>query len=307
MPEQQLRYPEKRLQESAIAWIEGQWGYREQFADAEATGARLDSIGLIDGRLILIEVKTAISATIVEHQEGRAQSIESKVSGGLRAIYCHENGALATAANRVWDRCAPPKIVILAENVSDGGLRALASMLGRRSVEWLFDAEVWRWTGEAVEVIWAVRIAPPHRGAYSDAKIDRLIDRSLRAKARGIDDLQQLANEKGSGELFAFFIETAQSNGFQVNRGRSSVSFKFNLYGSQNQQTVLGVYLAPSPPGALNVGCWSEVLDHNGKDLPGKDAPTAGFLNTNRLIETKEEISELINLFKYNIIESDKI
>lgn len=59
------RYPEKRLQLEAIQWLRTHWHYEEHYSDEEARGNRMGSVGLIDGRLTLIEVKNSVSASLV--------------------------------------------------------------------------------------------------------------------------------------------------------------------------------------------------------------------------------------------------
>src|SRR4051794_3546477 len=106
------RYPEKTLQLAAIKWLRDHQGYREEYADEEARGARVDSVGVLEGRLALIEVKITVRANVVEHAPDRAHSLEGKIAGTLRPLYRREHNAVACAANRVWDRRRPPLICI---------------------------------------------------------------------------------------------------------------------------------------------------------------------------------------------------
>src|SRR5688572_20126117 len=104
------RYPEKALQLAAMHWLTSHWGYQERFADEEGRGARVDSVGLLDGRLALIEVKVGISPNIVDHRPDRSHSLESKVAGILGPLYRREREGVAELANRLWDRQRPPLV-----------------------------------------------------------------------------------------------------------------------------------------------------------------------------------------------------
>jgi hypothetical protein len=133
------RYPEKRLQQAATDWLKHHWRYAEAFSDEEARGARIDSIGLLNGRLALIEVKVSIPADIVDHRADRSQSLESKIAGTLGSLYRREAGAVSETGNRLWDRQSPPLVAILAQEFS--GRAELETMLTRRSADWRFDSE----------------------------------------------------------------------------------------------------------------------------------------------------------------------
>jgi hypothetical protein len=85
------RYPEKTLQLTAIKWLKDHRGYREEYADEEARGARVDSVGLLEGRLALIEVKVTVGANVVEHAADRAHSLEAKIAGTLGPLYRREH------------------------------------------------------------------------------------------------------------------------------------------------------------------------------------------------------------------------
>jgi hypothetical protein len=80
-------YPEKILQVEATAWLRAHWAYEEVLADAEAVGERVDSVGLLNGRLVMIEVKPAVYANIVDHAPDRPGSLGSKIAGALGPLY----------------------------------------------------------------------------------------------------------------------------------------------------------------------------------------------------------------------------
>jgi hypothetical protein len=132
-------YPEKTLQVAAVSWLRAQWGYNEVFADAEAVGERVDSVGRLKGRLVMIEVKPAVHANMVDHAPDRHGSLESKIAGALGPLHRRADDRLSQLANSCWDRKQPPVIVVLAGSFSADGLSRLEAMLARCSGAWAFD------------------------------------------------------------------------------------------------------------------------------------------------------------------------
>ena len=93
-------YAEKTLQQAAIRWLSEHRGYSELLSDEEATGDRVDSVGLMDDRIHLVEVKPVMHAGVARHAGDRPGSIESKIAGVLRAI--HE-GAGPSIKSGAWE------------------------------------------------------------------------------------------------------------------------------------------------------------------------------------------------------------
>ena len=290
------RYPEKRLQLGAIDWLKGNRGYVELFSDAEATGSRVDSVGTLDGRLMLIEVKLSINASIVDHALDRAQSLESKISGALRSLYGAANDGFATIARPHWDRLRPPVVAFLAGTYSEDGWGALRQMLERRSIEWRFDYRVWQWNGREVVERSTFDQSAADPACWQTIDVPALVGRTKRTPARSEVELLALATERGVGELLQGLIELARQNGFDVQRGVSSLNFRRKP--AHKQGPVVGVYLDASDAGnGINVGCWREAVGVAEDALPGRPAPPAGFLNTNRYLQTRDQVEALIRLF----------
>jgi hypothetical protein len=117
-------YPEKRLQAAVIEWMLRSWKYTEMYSDAEATGSPMDSVGILDGRLLLIEVKLRINARIVDHDSERPQSLEGKIVGALRSLYGQVDDGFSATIRPWWDRRQPPVVIFLAKTYSGDGLNA---------------------------------------------------------------------------------------------------------------------------------------------------------------------------------------
>ena len=83
-------YVEQTLQLTAIRWLREHRGYSELLSDDMAVGDRVDSVGLMGGRILLVEVKPVVRAGDVRHAEDRPGSIESKIAGVLRALHAKE-------------------------------------------------------------------------------------------------------------------------------------------------------------------------------------------------------------------------
>lgn len=293
-----LRYPEKTIQLAAINWLADHRGYSETFADEEGRGARVDSVGLLDGRLALIEVKVNVTPDMVDHKPDRSQSLESKIAGILGSLYRREGSPAAEAGNQVWDRRHPPLVCILAKTFTGDSLPALTAMLCRRAKDWGFNFAVWRWTEDAIEVLDSSYEQSEAPSSYADLQVPSLIGRTPREKVRKIGDLMLIAEERGVGDLFRHLVTTAPLNGFKVSTGRWTLALKRRINGYAQPQAVIGAYLDASSPDGLNLGCWRELIGVEVDDLPGIAAPkAAGFLNTNRMIRTVKEIDEFLKLF----------
>ncbi|WP_262269969.1 hypothetical protein [Microvirga yunnanensis] len=233
------RYPEKRLQQVAIDWLRQQWGYIETFSDVEARGARIDSIGLLDGRLTLIEVKVRVTAEIVDYRPDRAHSLESKIAGALGPLYRREKAdTVADAGTRLWDRRSPPLIVILARDISD--LSQLEQMLIRRSGDWHFDFAIWQWTGNNIEVLTNRDRPALEPTSYEAIFVPHLIGRIPRQKPRSISELIVLADERGIGHLVSHLVSAAPTYGFKIGTGSWTITLKRKVDGHTRPNTTAG-------------------------------------------------------------------
>ena len=203
------RYPEARLQRACTAWLEGQ-GYRELLNDAEAFGERFDSLGLWDGRLTLIEYKVSVGVQIVRHRTDRAMSLESKIAGGLSAIYARMPDRLSAAANDAWDRSRPPLVGIIAQRFSVEAMTEIDHLLRERASDWCFDFLVGRWQDSFEQLLeWHHPVAP-HASRYERIWIPSQVGRTPRGPMRTVAELAVLADEDGYGELFRAFVSSAR-------------------------------------------------------------------------------------------------
>jgi hypothetical protein len=290
------RYPEKALQQVAIDWVKQHWSYTETFSDEEARGARIDRIGLLHGKLTLIEVKVSVTAGIIEHRSDRSQSLESKIAGTLGPMYRREADAVADTANSLWDRKSPPLLVILAQDFSN--LAELETMLIRRSADWHFDFAIWRGTGSLVEILANRKCPVPEPlPAYETIVVPCLVGRSPRERARSIGELIKIGEERGVGDLVSHLVRAAPTYGFILGTGRWTIALKSRVGSYTHPQTVVGVYLDVSSPNGLNVGCWCEAVGVNPDNLPGKPTRVAGYMNTNRIVTSVEEVDAILEVF----------
>lgn len=288
------RYPEQIVQRDSVAWLTGHSGYREVFADIAAVGARVDTVGVLAGRLLLAEVKVSVGPHMVDHRPDRPSSLESKIAGTLGPLYREEGDALTTAALAAWDRQQPPLIGLIASAYSPAGLEALEAMLNRRSREWLFDHVVWRWNGSSLERLLEAQISTPQPTAYASLKIEPLVGRSARPRGRTLDELEALAGEQRSGDLFRSFRRLARERGLRLQPQRHGLTAAKKL--TDRWVTVLGLYLDKSTEVGVNVAISDEIPNIEEGALPGSPGPIAGYLNINRIIANETEMIALFDI-----------
>ena len=154
-------YVEQTLQLTAVRWLREHRGYLEFISDDMAVGDRVDSVGLMEGRILLVEVKPVVHAGDIRHAEDRPGTIESKISGVLRALHENEQDRVSRAVLANWNPVRPPVVAILAARYAPAGLQNLEELLRTRSEQWLFDYRIWRWTGSRVEELERRDWAPP--------------------------------------------------------------------------------------------------------------------------------------------------
>jgi hypothetical protein len=146
-----LPFPNKELavQFPAIAWLKRNWGYEEVKSgeDDDALGSPIDSLGLMNGRTLLVEIKVAISAGMARYNPSGSGSIEGKIARTLKGLHEQRQDMIWPAIRSTWDPSQPPVFVILARGYSEAGFEEMTEVLRRRSIGWLFDFLVWEWTG----------------------------------------------------------------------------------------------------------------------------------------------------------------
>lgn len=289
------RYPESRIQDAAVAWLEANRGYQEFFNDIGAVGARLDSAGLMDGRLVLIEVKVSVSAPMVRFTPSRSGSLEAKFQCGLGALYRGEGDALSTAANLRWPMTNRPLVVILARSFSDPALVALQEMFTAQVEEWGCDAAVWQWTGSEVKALLEVNRPSEVVIDYANIDLPLLTGRAVRRKAKTLEELLHEAERFGQRELLELFIAEATRANMPLSRAVRTLSAIRKSPGAKPIQAI-GFYLDRKHPGEAVIGLEASLLAVDGPPLPGRPGPSSGFLNVNRLIASADDMRQAFDL-----------
>lgn len=289
------RYPENRIQADATSWMAANWGYAEFFTDIGAVGARLDSAGLMQGRLVLIEVKVTVSEPIVWFAPDRPMSLESKIAGGLGAIYRGDGDAMSNAANARWSRHSRPLLAILAARYSDPALAELEKMLAARSAEWEFDAAVWQWTGCVVKTLVEINHVPREDIPFEALDLPRLVGRSNRPGPRSLEELLERAEPLGQRALMEGFIAEAKRAQMPLKPQRQSV-IASHRSPQGKLEPAIGFYLDDRNPNEANIGLNADLVAEELPGLPGRAAPTKGFLNTNRLINSADDMRILFEV-----------
>lgn len=285
------RYPEKHLQLASVERLKADLEYQELFDDVEATGARVDSVGLVAGRLWLIEYKVTVSAQMVRFAPTKGSCLESKISGTLGPLYRRENDRLAETCNRVWDRTNVPVFAIVAKSFSEAAIGELASLYAQRGEEWYFELKALQWNGERHSIAFEGKPSGPiEPDDYHLCTIEALIGRQPRRKNMNLANALVRAEAQGVGYLFAAFVEQARCFGIKLKPQIDSVS------GSKTggePARILGCYFdKSSATEGLLVGFHQGAFQDHAMAI-GAPSPIAGFMNTNRYLRTVEEVSEL--------------
>lgn len=291
---------EKRIQQAAIAWLETHRGYREVFSDIEARGARMDSAGTIDDRLVLIEVKPSVTPGLTKPGPDGAGEIECKISATLRGLYKGHPNELSTSTNAIWDRRRPPLVVLLAESWEKKSRADLVAMAARRASEWVFDWAFWQWKGDRLETLEDGRTdhvsGPSNTVEWKTIDIPILRATAGRPANRTIDQLKMLAADNRVAELFDAFRDAANSVGRKtVNQMNGFGITARGIPGYKTDATVISIYLDRSTSGRIAVGCDLNSLDVAQADLPGIACEKKfGHQTDNRWLTTPEEVWRLL-------------
>lgn len=275
-------YKEKSLQQAATTWMKRHWDYRELTSDEEATGDRMDSIGWLNDELIAIEVKPVVHGGMVYHREDRGSSLEAKVACTLADLYTGVRGRQLDVIREHWSQSAPLSI----------GTEALKSMLTSRAEEWHFNYRIIEWTGsEAIDRVAYDQASPPADLAWHDVPVPKPVGRSK----RGMKTLEQVhaeAIKRGVGDLLDACIGEAESAGFKVQPRPTGL--KMTKVRPDGTRGLLALFLDRSDPqNGINIGIDAAGFALAPDALPGRQAPKAGFLNSNRYLRTPSEIAGL--------------
>lgn len=285
-------YKEKSLQQAATTWMKRHWQYRELTSDEEATGDRMDSIGWLNDELIAIEVKPVVHGGMVYHREDRGSSLEAKVACTLADLYKGVRGRQLDVIREHWSQSAPLSIGILAGSYSAQGLKALKSMLTSRAEEWHFNYRIIEWTGsEAIERASYNRAGPPADLAWHGVPVPKPVGRSKRSM-KTLEEVHVEAINRGLGDLLDACIGEAESAGFKVQPRPTGL--KMTKVRPDGTRGLLALFLDKSDPrNGINIGIDAAGFALAPDDLPGRTAPRAGFLNSNRYLRTSGEIAGL--------------
>ena len=268
------RYPEAQLQQLCTDWLLDR-DFVQIFDDVSALGERVDSVGVLNGRLWLIEYKVTVPPGIIRHQSDRSMSLESKLAGALGPLYRREGDRLSVKANAEWDRSAPPVFVVATEQISEGSLQDLVTMLAGRAVEWRFHWQVWKWTGSEIITL-AEGADDSGSTAFAEVEVPRLLGRTPRAGPRTIAEMRALAEQRSAGLLFDVFVGEARRLGFRVSTQRTTLTATRLIAG--RQVPCAAIYLGQaSPVGALNIGLDADRLSLPLEALPGSAASSRWF------------------------------
>jgi hypothetical protein len=107
-----------------------------------------------------------------------------------------------------------------------------------------------------------------------------------------------MAWERGVGALLDHALVLALDLGFQRRPTRSNINLRRRIEGGK-WESVVGFYIMGSSSDVgLNVGLWREKLELSDRDLPGRPAPKIGHQTANLYLQTAEELTHLLPLFR---------
>ncbi len=291
---------EKSIQLAGVAWLERNWGYLELAGDPEATGDRMDSVGLMEDRIVAIEVKDRVPGGTVWY-EGKTGSIEAKLSATLRGLYYDEQSTQIDKVRCRWDAIHPPRLMILASCFSDRAYEELTGMLTCRCKEWNFNADILRWNGSDIDVLFAFNDANPlDPGAWAEISVPFQPGQAVQRRKMTIEDHRQQAAKNGTLDVLDAFISIAKGREFKITSRPRSVAMAREL--ERKAIALLGLF--PGLPGAetgLNAGIDISQFSCSEDQLPGLPAPRAGFLNTNRRFRDPDEVDSLFKHYREKI------
>jgi len=289
-------YPEKRLQLAALAWAEQHMGYRAISDDVEATGDRMDAIGMLGDELLVIETKVHVVEATVSFDPLRSATIEPKISGTLAPLYAGCLKGQPGLIGQHWDRKTPLTICILAHSYSGKGLAALTGMLENRSREWGFNYRVWRWAGEQVdEIAQGFPLVEINPDKLASAEFPEMIARPIRRPAATLSALRVMADDRGVLDAFEAINERAGR--YRMRVARRATGMNLCLPGTSQSWCSIFVEDAGQQHG-MNCGVFADLYTQSGLPLPGTSAPRVGYMNTNRFIRTVQDVEVLFAPFR---------
>lgn len=291
-----VRYPEKRLQLASVAELTRARHYHELYDDAEATGSRVDSIGMLDGRLWLIEYKVNVTGPMVRHAPGKGSNLESKISGTLGPLYRRSLDPVSKLCNAAWNRSSPPVFAIIAKSVSASAREQLRELYDERGQAWLFELVALEWDGKCHTTVFDGRLGSVGRASqYDGCLVETQQTSQARRKNMTLQQAMARAEDVGVGELFAAFVTEARTHGVRLKGQVDSVS---GAQSGRNPATILGCYFGRSnATHGLHVGLENDAFALD-VDALGAPAPIEGYIQSNRYLASIDDVRLLFEALK---------
>jgi hypothetical protein len=287
---------ELNVQQPAIDWLKKHWGYEEikSAEEDDAWGAPIDSVGLMDGRVLLIEVKVTVSGGQVRHNPTRPGSIEGKIARTLVGLYEGRTDYNLPAIRRIWDRTHPLVFAILAKNYTERGLEEVRDVFKRRSSEWLFDYRIWQWTGHEMQQMDIRHLNPPPRfEQYNAIRIPLLVERASRNRPPSLDEHREAARCRNLLHIFDYIIKRAGELGYKINRTGSGITL-LAAGRSRKRDSSIGVFVTRSSQQRGMV--FGFTPDRS--EIPGCPAPKVGvYSGPYRYLRTIDEVEIALRMF----------
>jgi hypothetical protein len=292
---------ELKIQIPALNWLKEHWGYQEikSAEEDDAWGAPIDSVGLMDGRTLLVEVKVTISSGDVRHNPNRSSSIEGKLSRTLNGLFDGSTAYNLPAIRQTWDRAHPLIFVVLAQTYTPGGLNEAKEVLQRRSSEWSFEYRIWQWTGAEVrELTGPQPHTTPCPDRYDRLQIPLLCGTSNRRATPSIEAHRQEGGRRGLLVIFDCAIKLARQLGYQINRTAGGITLVAARQ-DRKRESSIGIFVTKSSKHTgMNFGFTSERGDIKWDQLPGRSAPKVGvYSGPYRYIRTTDEVEIALRMF----------
>ncbi|WP_367782765.1 hypothetical protein [Mesorhizobium marinum] len=286
-------YAEKALQQAAVSWMTRHWSYRELAADVEATGDRMDSIGLLRERVIAIEVKTSVNRRMVRFEGSSGNALEAKIAATIGGVYRAERAPQLDLIRHHWDQHKPIEVGVLAGNYSTDGLAELSQMLAERGGQWFFDSRIWKWNGNEIEELWRYQALPDlSKVSSGEIVVPVMVGQAQRRPAPSLQDFRRMAAEIGLSEVLETAIRLAQENSLRLSSRPTGIGVSRMRDG--RTFTILSVFLNRSDSQrGMNVGFDRAMFLGDLNTLPGDEAPRAGFLNANRFLRRPADVEQL--------------
>lgn len=223
--------PEEKIRIPFLRWFEKNHNYHECKYDRNGgDGPRMDSIGLIDNHLVLIEFKASVPVGIV-----KGPGIERKILETLRLIY---QGELVEN----WNCSIPPMVYIVARDIAENSRRALSEMLEKRHQELYFSYDFGIFDGDYVSY-GKKNYNQEMPIDLSSIEIEGIPGKKDNRKAkRTMEEFKEIAKENGVEELMEIFLEYAAKHQAVVNRNISNFNYSFPSKATGKNVIVLGVW-----------------------------------------------------------------